>query len=137
MRCSRPRARACVACATHPRRPRHGPDRARPSRRGGIAIDESELPVRPEVTGACEILGIDPLYVANEGKLIAVVAPEAADAALEALRTHPSAPRRRSWPRSPPNPLASSCWRPPSAAPGSSTCSPHTAPDLLMLLSAG
>ncbi len=55
----------------------------------GIAIDESSLPVRPQVNGACEILGIDPLYVANEGKLVAVVAPEAADAALAALRSHP------------------------------------------------
>jgi hydrogenase expression/formation protein HypE len=39
--------------------------------------------------GACEILGIDPLYVANEGKLVAVVGPEGADAALAALRSHP------------------------------------------------
>ena len=52
----------------------------------GVVVDESRLPVRPEVTGACEILGIDPLYVANEGKLIAFVAPEAADAALAAMR---------------------------------------------------
>ena len=54
-----------------------------------IAIDEASLPVKQEVVGACEILGIDPLYVANEGKLVAVVAPEAAEAALEALRSHP------------------------------------------------
>ncbi|MGH2797827.1 MAG: AIR synthase-related protein [Thermoleophilaceae bacterium] len=54
-----------------------------------IALDERSLPVRPQVNGACEILGIDPLYVANEGKLVAVVAPEAADAALAALREHP------------------------------------------------
>jgi hydrogenase expression/formation protein HypE len=54
-----------------------------------IAIDEAALPVRPEVTGACEILGLDPLYVANEGKLCAIVAPEAVDAALDALRAHP------------------------------------------------
>ncbi len=39
--------------------------------------------------GACEILGLDPLYVANEGKLLAIVAPDAADAALAALRAHP------------------------------------------------
>ena len=51
-----------------------------------VRIEEAALPVRAEVTGACEILGIDPLYVANEGKLVAVVAPEAADAALEKLR---------------------------------------------------
>jgi hydrogenase expression/formation protein HypE len=55
----------------------------------GIAIDEASVPVRPEVNGACEILGIDPLYVANEGRLIAVVAPEAEEDALAALRAHP------------------------------------------------
>jgi hydrogenase expression/formation protein HypE len=55
----------------------------------GIVVDEESLPIRPEVSGACEILGIDPLYVANEGKLMAVVAPEAADAALAAMRSHP------------------------------------------------
>jgi hydrogenase expression/formation protein HypE len=52
----------------------------------GIALWEDRLPIRDVVNGACEILGIDPLYVANEGKLLAVVAPEVADAALEALR---------------------------------------------------
>jgi hydrogenase expression/formation protein HypE len=54
-----------------------------------IAVDERSLPVRPEVQGACEILGIDPLHVANEGKLCAVVAPEDSEAALAALREHP------------------------------------------------
>ena len=54
-----------------------------------VVLDESALPVRPAVNAACEILGIDPLYVANEGKLIAIVAPEAADEALAALRNHP------------------------------------------------
>jgi hydrogenase expression/formation protein HypE len=48
-----------------------------------VALEEAALPLRPEVVGACEILGIDPLYVANEGKLVAIVA---ADAAAEALR---------------------------------------------------
>ncbi|HZC19579.1 MAG TPA: hydrogenase expression/formation protein HypE, partial [Rubrobacteraceae bacterium] len=52
----------------------------------GVALWEQKLPIKGVVHGACEILGIDPLYVANEGKLLAVVAPEAADAALEALR---------------------------------------------------
>jgi hydrogenase expression/formation protein HypE len=52
----------------------------------GIALWEEKLPIRDVVHGACEILGIDPLYVANEGKLLAVVAPEVADAALESLR---------------------------------------------------
>ena len=55
--------------------------------RTGLAVrlDEHALPIRPEVSGAAEILGIDPLYVANEGKLVAVVAPEAADEALARL----------------------------------------------------
>ncbi len=52
----------------------------------GVVLWEERLPIRDVVHGACEILGIDPLYVANEGKLLAVVAPEAADGALEALR---------------------------------------------------
>ena len=45
--------------------------------------------MRPAVAAACELLGIDPLYVANEGKLVAVVPPDEADAALAALRAHP------------------------------------------------
>lgn len=53
----------------------------------GVALREEELPVREVVNGACEILGIDPLYVANEGKLLAIVAPETASTALEALRS--------------------------------------------------
>ncbi|MCA4724950.1 MULTISPECIES: hydrogenase expression/formation protein HypE [Mycolicibacterium] len=55
----------------------------------GVVLDEQRLVVRPDVGGACEMLGIDPLYVANEGKFVAVVAPEEADAALAALRAHP------------------------------------------------
>jgi len=51
-----------------------------------VALDESALPLRPAVVGACEILGIDPLYVANEGKLVAVIASDAADEALARLR---------------------------------------------------
>jgi hydrogenase expression/formation protein HypE len=57
--------------------------------RAGMLIREELLPVRESVKGACEILGLDPLYVANEGKLVAVVAPEAADAILAAMREHP------------------------------------------------
>ena len=53
----------------------------------GVVIEESRVPVRPEVLGAGEILGIDPLYVANEGKLVAFVAPELADVALQAMRS--------------------------------------------------
>lgn len=58
------------------------------ARASGVAVvvDEAAVPVQPAVAGACEILGIDPMYVANEGKLVAVVAPERADAALAALR---------------------------------------------------
>jgi len=57
--------------------------------RVAIAIDETCLPVRPEVRGACEILGIDPLHIANEGKLLAIVPQQHAGAALAALRAHP------------------------------------------------
>jgi hydrogenase expression/formation protein HypE len=55
----------------------------------GVVLDEALLPVRPTVTGACDLLGIDPLYVANEGKVVAVVAPDDAGAALDAMRAHP------------------------------------------------
>ena len=55
----------------------------------GIEIDEREILVREEVRGACEMLGLDPLYVANEGKLAAIVAPDAADRVLAAMRRHP------------------------------------------------
>ncbi len=54
-----------------------------------VVLEESLLPVLPAVGAACELLGIDPLYVANEGKFVAVVAPGEADAALAALRAHP------------------------------------------------
>ncbi len=55
----------------------------------GMLLDERQLPVRESVKGACEILGLDPLYVANEGKLVAVVSPGAADAIIENMRRHP------------------------------------------------
>ena len=57
--------------------------------RVGIELQESSLPIHEQVQGACELLGLDPLYVANEGKLIAIVAPEAAEALLQAMRHHP------------------------------------------------
>jgi hydrogenase expression/formation protein HypE len=57
--------------------------------RCGIVIEESAIPVGATVAGACEILGIDPLYVANEGKLIAIVAADVSEAALRTLRAHP------------------------------------------------
>lgn len=52
----------------------------------GILLNEAKIPVRPEVAAACEMLGFDPLYVANEGKLVAIVAREDSDAVLEAMR---------------------------------------------------
>jgi hydrogenase expression/formation protein HypE len=55
----------------------------------GIEIDEPSLPVRPEVQAACELLGLDPVYVANEGKAVFFVAPEAAELVLGVLRAHP------------------------------------------------
>jgi len=56
----------------------------------GIRIREDALPLREEVKGACEILGLDPLYLANEGKLVAVVAAADADRVLAAMRAHPA-----------------------------------------------
>lgn len=53
-----------------------------------IQIEETAIPIREQVRGACELLGLDPLYVANEGKLVAIVAPEAAEAILAAMRGH-------------------------------------------------
>jgi hydrogenase expression/formation protein HypE len=65
------------------------------ARASGVAmvVREGDVPVEPAVAGAAEILGIDPMYVANEGKLVAFVAPEAADAALAALRAVPGCER--------------------------------------------
>lgn len=55
----------------------------------GIAIDETKIPVKPEVASACELLGMDPIYVANEGKLLAIVAAHAAEAVLARMQSHP------------------------------------------------
>lgn len=55
----------------------------------GIELKESAIPIREEVRGACEMLGLDPLYVANEGKLIAIVAADSAGDVLAAMRSHP------------------------------------------------
>ena len=54
-----------------------------------IALFEQAIPVHPEVRGACEILGLDPLTIANEGKMLAIIAPDKVDAALSAMRGHP------------------------------------------------
>jgi hydrogenase expression/formation protein HypE len=59
------------------------------SSRVGFSLEEAAIPVRPEVAAACEFLGLDPLNVANEGKLVAVVAPEGAEALVAAMRAHP------------------------------------------------
>ena len=57
--------------------------------RVGIELEENAIPIREEVQGACEMLGLDPLYVANEGKLLAIVEPTVAEAILEAMHQHP------------------------------------------------
>ena len=55
-----------------------------------IRLQEDALPLREEVRGACEILGLDPLYLANEGKLVAIVPATAAQVVLAAMRAHPA-----------------------------------------------
>jgi len=57
--------------------------------RVGFMLDEEAIPIREEVTGACELLGIDPLHLANEGKLVCVCAEADASAVLDAMRAHP------------------------------------------------
>jgi hydrogenase expression/formation protein HypE len=59
----------------------------------GIAIEEDAVPLRDEVRGACELLGLDPLHIANEGQVLAIVAESSAQRALEALRTVPGGER--------------------------------------------
>jgi hydrogenase expression/formation protein HypE len=59
------------------------------SSRVGMVISEDAIPLTDEVRGACEILGLDPLYVANEGKFLAFVAPSSADTVLATMRSHP------------------------------------------------
>jgi hydrogenase expression/formation protein HypE len=58
-----------------------------------VVIDEEAVPLDDDVRGACELLGVDPLHVANEGQFVAVVSAEAADAALESLRRTPGGER--------------------------------------------
>jgi hydrogenase expression/formation protein HypE len=55
----------------------------------GMLLNEAAIPVRQQVEAACELMGLDPLYIANEGKLIAIVAPAFAEAVLAAMREHP------------------------------------------------
>jgi hydrogenase expression/formation protein HypE len=95
---------ATMLSASHPTRQRDFIHTMRDPTRGGVAttlneiakranvgiiLDERSIPVSDAVKGACEILGLDPLYVANEGKLLAFVAPEMADAVLDRMRQHP------------------------------------------------
>lgn len=58
--------------------------------RVALRVDEQALPIRDEVRGMCEILGLDPVYLANEGKLVAVVPGDCSDALLAAMRAHPA-----------------------------------------------
>ena len=123
--CSTPAATACGCCAT---RPAAGSPpsstRSRPRRRSRSWSTRRRCPVREVVTGASELLGIDPLYVACEGRLVAVVDAARADAVMAALRAHPlgdgaavdRARRRRPARAGAPAHRA-------SAAPASSTCS--------------
>lgn len=60
-------------------------------RRVGMSISEENIPMRGEVAAACELLGLDPLYVANEGKLVALCRPQDADNLLQAMQSHPLA----------------------------------------------
>ena len=55
----------------------------------GIVMEEEKIPVRESVRGTCELLGLDPLYLANEGKLIAICPPHEAERVLGAMRAHP------------------------------------------------
>lgn len=55
----------------------------------GIEFEEKKVPVKPEVNAACEMLGLDPFYIANEGKLVALLPADQADAVLEVMRAHP------------------------------------------------
>ncbi|MEO1089532.1 MAG: hydrogenase expression/formation protein HypE [Pseudomonadota bacterium] len=58
-------------------------------RRLGVVLEENGMPIRPEVRGACELLGLDPLYVANEGKLVAFCPDDDADRLVQVMRAHP------------------------------------------------
>ncbi len=59
----------------------------------GVELDEASVPVAAQVAGACEMLGLDPFYVANEGRLVAIVSSEAAESLVEIMRSHPGAPQ--------------------------------------------
>ena len=88
-RCSPPRP-ACASSATRPAAALATVlNEIAEASRVAIEIDEQATPIREEVKAFCEILGLDPLYLANEGKIVAVVPPDEAEAALAAMRAHP------------------------------------------------
>ena len=94
MRCMRDATRGGLATLLNewislPASPPSGGTKRGERVRLGIEIEEEAIPVRDEVRAACEFLGLDPLYAANEGKVVVAVAAEAADTALATLRAHP------------------------------------------------
>lgn len=82
IRCMRDPTRGGVASALH---------EIAAASKVGVKLDQTGIPLRAEVKAACEMLGLDPLFVANEGKLIAIVPPQEADRLLAAMRKHPLA----------------------------------------------
>ncbi|NKR98448.1 hypothetical protein GS473_17445 [Rhodococcus hoagii] len=78
-----------VDARRHPRRRRTVCNELAQSTGLAVILDEASLPVLPQVAGACDLLGIDPLYVANEGKFVAIVPEREAEAGLAALRGCP------------------------------------------------
>ena len=88
----------------------------------GVQLVERSIPVPPDVANACALLGLDPLYVANEGKLVAFVPRDDADAVLAAMRAHPLGAGAAIIGEASPTTPAWWSPRPPSAAPGWSTC---------------
>ena len=88
----------------------------------GVGLDETRIPLREEVRGACEILGLDPLYVANEGKCLAIVARERRAPSWTRCAATRSAPAPRSSARCATSTPARWCSAAGSAAPASWTC---------------
>ena len=89
------RGRSSRFARPDPRRTRHLAVRDRGSFFRGIQIEATHVPVREEVKGACEILGLDPLFVANEGKLVAFVPHESSESVLQAMRLTPEGAEAR------------------------------------------
>ena len=111
------RASRPLPARRHPRRRGLGAERARARGRVAMLVREGDVPVEPAVAGAAELLGIDPMYVANEGKLVAFVAPEGAAAALGAARGRGLRARRRDRRGARPSRRAW-CWSRPRSAGG-------------------